>query len=213
MTRKLLILGAGDFALEVADLVSDISEFQVEGFAKSEQPYEPNMTLLGLPLYWVDDLPQLAATEECVCAIGSTRRWQFVERVSQMGFRFATIIHPTARISRRAVIGEGSVISAGVVLATDTEIGKHVIINRGALVGHHTQIQDYTTISPGANLGGNIKVGRRVWVGIGAIVLEGKTIGEQSVVGAGAVVTRDVPARVQVMGIPAKQVAQDIEGH
>jgi maltose O-acetyltransferase len=36
------------------------------------------------------------------------------------------------------------------------------------------------------------------------IVLAGVTIGENTVVGAGAVVTRDLPANVVAMGVPAR---------
>jgi len=47
-----------------------------------------------------------------------------------------------------------------------------------------------------------------VWVGARAIVLRGVTIGEGSVVAAGSVVTRDVPPRTVVAGVPAKIVRE-----
>jgi hypothetical protein len=47
---------------------------------------------------------------------------------------------------------------------------------------------------------------------MGAIVLDRITIGKQAVIGAGAVVTRDIPDRVQVTGIPAKVTKENIEG-
>jgi UDP-2-acetamido-3-amino-2,3-dideoxy-glucuronate N-acetyltransferase len=46
-------------------------------------------------------------------------------------------------------------------------------------------------------------VKRRAAIGTGAVILPGVTIGEGAVVGAGAVVTKDVPARVVVVGNPA----------
>jgi acetyltransferase-like isoleucine patch superfamily enzyme len=49
-----------------------------------------------------------------------------------------------------------------------------------------------------------IKLGRNVWVGRKATVLPGVTIGDHSVVAAGAVVSKDVPARSVVAGVPAK---------
>lgn len=42
------------------------------------------------------------------------------------------------------------------------------------------------------------------WIGVGAVLLPGVTVGRESVVGAGAVVTRDVPERSIVAGVPAK---------
>ncbi|GGM95654.1 nodulation protein L [Lentzea pudingi] len=48
-----------------------------------------------------------------------------------------------------------------------------------------------------------IRIGRNVWIGASALVLQGVTVGEDAVVAAGAVVTRDVPARTLVGGVPA----------
>jgi heptaprenylglycerol acetyltransferase len=45
---------------------------------------------------------------------------------------------------------------------------------------------------------------RGCYVGAGALILPGVTIGEGAVVAAGAVVTRDVPPRKVVAGVPAR---------
>ena len=210
---KLLVLGAGTFAMEVADLVSDIPGLEVDGFVVSVPPYEPGSTLLGRPIYWVDELSRFVDSHQAVCAIVSTKRWQFTKQAVELGMRFATIVHPAARVSRMATIADGTIISAGVMVSTHSEIGRHVILNRGALIGHHVKIHDHATISPGANLAGAVTVGRRALVGLGAVVLEKRTIGDLSIVGAGSVVTRDVPERVKVMGMPAQIVEENIEGY
>ena len=49
-----------------------------------------------------------------------------------------------------------------------------------------------------------ITVGDNVWLGSGVVVCPGVTIGDDTVVGAGAVVTRDLPAGVVAVGVPAK---------
>ena len=51
---------------------------------------------------------------------------------------------------------------------------------------------------------GPVVIQRDVWIGANATVLPGVTIGTGSVVGAGAVVTRDVPPRTVVTGVPAR---------
>ena len=49
-----------------------------------------------------------------------------------------------------------------------------------------------------------ITIADNVWLGGGAIVCPGVTIGDDTVVGAGAVVTRDLPAGVVAVGVPAR---------
>ncbi len=56
-----------------------------------------------------------------------------------------------------------------------------------------------------------ITIGDNVWLGGGVIVCPGVTIGDNTVVGAGAVVTRDLPADVVAVGVPA-QVRRGVNG-
>ena len=57
-----------------------------------------------------------------------------------------------------------------------------------------------------------VHIGRNVWIGAGAVILPGVTIGDNSVIGAGAVVSKDIPANVIALGVPAK-VVREIGDH
>lgn len=212
VTRPLVILGTRTFAVEVADLASDIDGLTVAGFVENLDPGLAGTRLEGLPIYWVDELSHLSETHAAVCALSTTHRKRFIDQAIAHGIPFATLIHPTARVSRTAQIGEGAVISAGAIVAAHARIGRHVIVNRGALIGHHTALGDYVTVGPGANIGGCCDVGEATYIGIGAIVLDKLGIGTHSIVGAGAVVTKAVADRVQVMGVPARVTREGIEG-
>ncbi len=59
-------------------------------------------------------------------------------------------------------------------------------------------------VAPGVHLGGEVTVGQGALIGIGASVMPGRSVGAGTVVGAGAVVTRDLPAGVTAVGVPAR---------
>ena len=53
-----------------------------------------------------------------------------------------------------------------------------------------------------------VEIQKCVWIGAGCTILKGVTIGKEAIVAAGAVVTRDVPPRAIVGGIPAKVIGK-----
>ena len=212
-TCRLLILGTRTFAVEVADLAATIPGMQVAGFVENMDPERCHQPLEGLPVYWIDEVASLTNSHRAVCALSTTFRSRFVEQAIGKGLTFATLIHPTATISTRSDVGEGSILSAASVVGAHSVLGPHVIVNRGALIGHHTTIGRFSSIQPGANIAGACSVGEAAYIGMGAIILDHITIGSHAVVGAGAVVTRDVPDHTQVMGVPARVVKENIEGH
>ncbi len=210
--KPLLILGTRTLAVEVADLASEIPDFELMGFVENMDRQKCNEKLEGLPIFWVDDTADLADTHRAVCGLSTTHRSRFTEQAANLGFRFATLVHPSARISSRSSVGEGTIISAGVIIASHTLLGRHVFVNRGSLIGHHTEISDYVTIQPGANIAGVCRISEATYIGMGALVLDHIKIGAHSIVGAGAVVNKDVPDYVQVVGVPARIVKENISG-
>lgn len=88
-------------------------------------------------------------------------------------------------------IGEGCDISAGVQIYTHSSARRCVSGRRFPEVDR----------AP-------VRIGDRVFLGANAVVMMGVTIGDEAVVGAGAVVTRDVPARTVVAGVPAREVSR-----
>lgn len=211
MGEPLLILGTRLLAEEMFDLVSDIPGVEVAGFVENLERERAGKELDGRPIYWIDEAARFAKTHQVICALSTTQRKSYVEQAESLGFKLATLVHPTARISSRAKLGPGCFISALATVATRTTLGKSVFVNRGALIGHHTTIGDYCTIQPGANIAGVITLGPQTYVGMGAIVLERQTIGAGCVIAAGAVVTGNLPDRVLAMGIPARITQTNIE--
>ncbi|QEY33297.1 gamma carbonic anhydrase family protein [Synechococcus sp. RSCCF101] len=85
-------------------------------------------------------------------------------------------------------VGAGSNVQDGAVLHGDPD--QPVRIGADVTVGHRAVIHG-ATLADGC------------LIGIGAVVLNGVHVGEGALVAAGAVVTRDVPERTLVAGVPA----------
>jgi acetyltransferase EpsM len=204
--RPLLICGTRTFAVEIADVVSEVPGYRVAGFVENLDRARCSAPLEGLPVRWVDELGELAGTHWAVCALATTKRRIFTAQVEELGVPFATVVHPAARISARSTLGDGTIASVATVVAARSQIGRHVLLNRGVLVGHHTEVGDHVSLLPGANVAGNCRIHDGAFVGMGALVLDNLTVGRDAVVAAGSVVTKDVPDGAQVMGVPARVV-------
>lgn len=81
-----------------------------------------------------------------------------------------------------------------------------IVIHPDATVGPNCLILQQVTLGHGR--GGVPTIGAGVDIGAGAKVLGGVRVGDYAAIAAMAVVTRDVPGRSLVMGIPARVVRQ-----
>lgn len=116
----------------------------------------------------------------------------------------------------------------GVKIGKDVYIGHEVIFDRvftdQISIGDHTAIGDRTIISAHANIPSNTRlkkiyprqimptrIGKGVWIMPAVIIAPGVTIGDEAVIATGSVVTKDVPPRTLVAGVPAK-VVKNLEG-
>lgn len=141
--------------------------------------------------------------DNLIISIGSSEiRKKIAESLTVKNYIRA--IHPSAIISPRASIGEGSVVMQGAIIQSCAEIGKHCIVNTGASVDHDVKIEDFSHVAPHATLAGNVSIGEGSWIGAGAVVKQGVTIGKWTIIGAGAVVIKDVPDKAVVAGVPAR---------
>jgi sugar O-acyltransferase (sialic acid O-acetyltransferase NeuD family) len=118
--------------------------------------------------------------------------------------RFATVIHPAARVSPLARIGRNVLIMAGVVVTSNAVIGDHVCILPNTVVHHDVSIGSWSLIGANVTIAGNVSVGENCYIGSGTSVMNGLTIGEGALVGLGSNVIRSVAAGRTIAGNPAR---------
>lgn len=202
----LYLLAAGGHGSVVLDALLSAGK-RVVGILDPGKPV--GSEVFGVPVLGGDALLDVVAAGAAVLANGAGatpgsdfRRVQF-ERWVARGFRFVSVVHPSAVLGRNVVLGEGCQIMAGAVLQCRTVVAGNAVVNSRSTVDHDCSIDAHAFVGPGAVLCGGVVVGPRAFVGAGASILPGIRIGSDAIVGAGAVVTRDVPSRAIVVGSPA----------
>lgn len=123
-----------------------------------------------------------------------------------LNVQYGRAFHPTSSISKRSVIGEGTVVMSGVSINADAQIGKHCIVNTNASIDHDCILGDFVHVSPNAALCGDVHIGEGSHIGAGAVIIPGIRIGKWCNVGAGAVIIRNIPDYSKVVGNPGSQI-------
>jgi serine O-acetyltransferase len=131
----------------------------------------------------------------------STAKFEIIARMISQFSRFLTgiEIHPKAKIGKNLFIDHGM----GVVIGETSEIGENVTIYHMVTLGG---------IAPSINSNGQRNIKRHptieddVVIGSGAQVLGPVRVGRCAKIGANAVITKDVPEKAVMVGIPAKNV-------
>jgi acetyltransferase-like isoleucine patch superfamily enzyme len=119
-------------------------------------------------------------------------------------------------IREQVTIGENTLVGTGVVIDGNTSVGKNVSIQTNVYIPWQTMIEDHVFLGPNCILTNDKYVMRKdyelkgpilrrgVSVGAGAVILPAIEIGPEAVIGAGAVVTKDVPPKAIVYGVPGR---------
>lgn len=208
------MLGAGNVARELIDIVADINEtgrhqgadpsLHIVSLAE-DAPKHP--LVQGIHVISSDDVLRTdVARVRLVCAAGDPARARWIAIYERAGFKFVTCVHPSAVVSPHAVIGDGGIIYPGVFVSTGVKIGRHVLIQANCSVMHDVEIADCCTLCPGVHIGGYTTVAAGTFIGIGASVIDRVTIGHNTTVGAGATVIEDIPSNVVAVGSPSRIV-------
>lgn len=204
-----ILLGAGGHAKVVLDLLQALDR-QVLGICDPALATQGTKTWRGLPVLGDDHVIESYAPADVELANGTgslpgnTLRRRLHTRFTRQGYRFATLVHPSAILGSGTELGQGVQIMAGVIVQADTRIGDDVILNTGARIDHDGDIGHHVHVAPGAVLSGDVTLGNGCHVGAGATLRQGLRVGSEAVIGMGTTVLTDVAAGHQQTGQPPR---------
>ena len=208
-----VIYGAGGHGRETAYLVQTLinagAPWQLVGFV-DDDPARHGTMVGGLPVHGGMEYI-VRHSGECLIALGignPALKRSIVERVNAYARGFPILVHPSVVLNDRITIHQGTQLHAGTIATVDITIGSFVTCNRRVDISHDCIIDDFATIAPAVTLTGAVHIGAGADIGAAATCIPAVRIGEGSIVGAGAVVTRDVPAHVTAVGVPARVVKE-----
>jgi sugar O-acyltransferase (sialic acid O-acetyltransferase NeuD family) len=199
--RDLLILGTGVHCAEMAEIVERVNgitpTWNLLGFiATSEQRVGERLN--GYPILGPPDRLEEFPQAQLV----SDHAWPHpVPRE-----RLATVVDPSAFVSRTAAIGAGCVIYPNCFVGLNARIGDRVFCLSGSVINHDDVLEDRVVVASSVTLAGSVHVETECYLGQACTIRQYLRIGRGSMIGMGAVVIQDVPPNSVIVGNPGRRL-------
>lgn len=210
--KDIVIIGAGSFGKEVAQLIEEINEDKktwnllgyIDETVEKHKTVINNNVVLGDFSWFEKNSPDKIWA---VCAIGNPKdKYSLINKASAYNIKYANLIHPDAKTNKFIEFGSGCIICCNSFISVNTRICDHVSINPGCGIGHDTIIEKYSTLYWNVTLSGNVCIREGCEIGSKAVIIPKRTVGKWSIIGAGAVVVKDLPEGCTAVGVPAKPI-------
>lgn len=197
MSKPLVIIGSGGHASVIVDLLLHQGRTIVAAVSPNE--IKDNSPLKGIKRLMTDAKLLDAYSPEEVDLInglgalpGNTLRTKLFNYFSDYGYKFQSVIAPSAIIAGGVILEDGVQVMHGAIIQTNASIAKNCIINSGSIVEHDCIIGAHNHIAPSATLSGGVITGNQVHIGTGANVIQNIIVGQRAVIGAGCTIIKDV---------------------
>lgn len=203
--KNLILIGGGGHCKSVID-VAESAGYNILGIL--DTPENVGKDVLAYKVIGVDDdISQYVDKAEFMITVGFIKnpaiRIKLYNKVEEEGGNFATIVASTARVSRYAILGKGTIVMHHAFVNAGAEVGNNVIINTFSNIEHDVIVGDQCHISTGTMVNGDCKIGQNVFVGSRSILANGIDVGNNIIIGAGSVVCKSICREGIYVGNPA----------
>ena len=142
MSKSLLIIGAGGHGRVVKEVAEAL------GYDKIAFLDDNSVEAIGKI---ADSKSFVQEYQAAFVGIGNNKfRNELLQRLEQEGFKIPVLLHPTAYISKTAVIGKGIVLEPKAIVNANSRVGVGCIISVGAIVDHDVVLEACVHVNAGA---------------------------------------------------------------
>ena len=176
-TKDLILIGASGVAHEIIDTVFDINDraptwnliwILDDDISKTNCEFYRGIRVIGTSrLISQHDLSEINFLITFSSPATFLNRETFVASLIETypTIQFATLIHPSAYVSKTASVGLGVFLSVGVVIDSNAAIGDHAIILFYSVMSRFVSVGKFSFVSAGVNIIGHRAVGKNVYIG------------------------------------------------
>lgn len=208
--HKIILIGGGGHCKSVIDAIDAGGVYEIDGILDIKENVGKN--LLGYTITGTDDdIESLAAAgRSFIITLGQIKSSRLREktyaRLQACGANIATVVAPTAYVSKHALLGAGTVVLHHATVNAGAVIGQNNIINTGSNVEHDVHTGNHCHIATHAVVNGDCKLGNGIFIGSNSTLAQGTRITDHVVIGAGTVVYKNILEEGTYAGNPAKKL-------
>jgi serine O-acetyltransferase len=128
-------------------------------------------------------------------------------RLTRFGlYHIASFLHHRSSVRHGVFIDPMTEVGGGLFIAH----ALNIVVNRRCRIGRNVNLSQGITLgitNRGAKAG-TPDIGDKVYIGPNAVIFGAIRIGNEAAIGANSVVTKDIPDRSVVVGVPGKVISQ-----
>lgn len=212
--KKLIIVGAGEFAEIAYEYFRYDSEYEVVAFAV-ESKFISREILFDIPIIAFETMQEKYSPKEYEVFVAITYvklnrvRTRLYQEVKNKGYSCASYISSRVFVWHNAIIGENTFIFENNTIQYHTKIGNNVVLWSGNHIGHRSVIEDNCWLTSHVVVSGFCKVGKNSFLGVNATLGDNVALPEDTVFGAGALTVKSLQdAGYVYVGSPAHKTGK-----
>lgn len=210
--KKLIIVGAGEFASIAYEYFTYDSDYEVVAFAVDRE-YINEEVLYSIPVIPFDEIETKFCPNEyeAFVAIPASKlnqtRTEFYKKMKAKGYKLASYISSQAFCWRNAEIGDNCFIFENNTIQPFVKIGNNVVLWSGNHVGHQSIIHDNVFVSSHVVISGYCEIGENCFLGVNSTFNDNTSIPKFSILASGSLVNRKLAEEERIyMGSPARSI-------